>query len=393
MKKTLAILLAVVMVFTLAACSGGAGAGTESSAGAESSAPAEGSAESSAPAEGGAESSAASGSATEAPAGGADVADGDISIVMSEYAMLSPFFVAAAYGYMEQAQNMGLKATVMDAGNVLQRQIDMIDDAISQGADAVIIIPMDSDALGAAVLKCNEAGIPVFSIDRTITEGDVVTTLQSDNVECGRMVAREFLNRFQAQGLTDVKLIQIKGQLGSSPSRDRDAGFWEVINAQSDITVEKVAESAADWEIGPAEEQTLAHLTANPDANAIFYEADCMQPGVYAAMEQLGKILPQSDPGHIVNGGVDGSAYALEQIRAGNMDVCVSQNPYAQGIVATYLAYHVVKYGGADALPANLYFQADALTPENIGEYGNLWGDLPIGGSELPQELRDVLMS
>lgn len=319
--------------------------------------------------------------------------DEDIYIINSQYAMLSPFFIASSYGFIQQAEKMGIKASVMDGGNVLQRQIDMIDDAITRGADAIIITPMDSDALSVAVQRCNDAGIPVFTIDRTITGGKVTCVLQSDNVECGRKVAREFLNQFEKKGMTDVKLIQIKGQLGSSPSRDRDKGFWEVIDAQNEIKVTKVAESAADWETGPAQEATLAHLTAHPEANAIFYEADCMAPGVFAAMEQLNRSVPQSDPKHIVNGGVDGSKFALDAVRAGTMDVCISQMPYSQGVVATYMAYHAVKYGGAGDLPPQLLFDTQVVTPDNINDFGDsLWGDLPIGGSELPDDLKKMML-
>lgn len=372
-KKIIAVLLTVVIVFTLVACAGN----TSDDGGTSAKDMAEVSSE------------------VEAPSNkGTSLGDNeDMQIVFSTYALLSPFFVAAAYGYMNECNNLGIKPMLMEAGNNMQRQIDQIENAITKGADAIIIIPYDSDGLSVAVEKCNEAGIPVFSIDRTITGGKTTTVLQSDNVACGRKVAEEFLVQFKERGMTDVKLIQIRGQLGSSPSRDRDQGFWEVINSQDEIKVTKVAESAADWESGPAEEQTLAHLTAHPDADAIFYEADCMQPGVFAAMEQLGLVLPQSDPDHIINGGVDGSAFALEQIRAGTMDVCVSQMPLSQGIVGTYLAFHADKFDGETDLPPQMLFDSQAVTPENYESYdGTLWGDMPIGGSEVPDDLKAILM-
>lgn len=357
-KKIIAALLVIAMVSMLAACGSSGGDSAETSSDAEG------------------------------------AADEDIQVVFSTYALLSPFFVAAAYGYMEECNNLGIEPMLMEAGNNMQTQIDQIDNAITRGADAIIIVPYDSDGLAVAVERCVEAGIPTFSIDRTITGDQTTAVLQSNNVECGRMVAREFLKQFEAKGLTEVDLIQIRGQLGSSPSRDRDQGFWEVINSQDKIKVNKVAESAADWESGPAEEQTLAHLTAHPDADAIYYEADCMQPGVFAAMEQLGLVTDQSDPNHIINGGTDGSAFALEQIRAGTMDVCVSQMPLSQGIVATYLAYHSAKYEGGEAdVAPEMLFDAQAVTPENIDSYGGtLWGDMEIGGSEIPEELQEIMI-
>ena len=320
-----------------------------------------------------------------------EIKDEDIYVIYSQYSLLSPFFVASAYGFVNQMERMGLKGAVMDAGNVLQRQMDMIDDAITRGATAIVITPMDSDALSTAVEKCNAENIPVFTIDRSITGGKVTTVLQSDNVECGRKVAREFVNQIKKRGLKEVNLLQIHGQLGSSPSRDRDKGFWEVMELNPDIKINLIGEAAGDWMPTPAMEATLAYLTANPEINAIYYEADVMAPGVFAAMEQLGRLVPQSDPEHIINGGVDGTKFALEAVRSGLMDVSISQMPYSQGIVVAYLAYHASKYG-ADELPPELFFDTQVLTPENIGSYTSLWGDLPIGGSEIPEELKAKLL-
>jgi len=320
-----------------------------------------------------------------------EVKDEDIYVIYSQYSLLSPFFVASAYGFVNQMERMGLKGAVMDAGNVLQRQMDMIDDAITRGATAIVITPIDSDALSTAVEKCNAENIPVFTIDRSITGGKVTTVLQSDNVECGRKIAREFVNQFRKRGMTEVNLLQIHGQLGSSPSRDRNQGFWEVIELNPDIKINLVGEAAGDWMPTPAMEATLAYLTANPEINAIYYEADVMAPGVFAAMEQLGRLVPQSDPNHIINGGVDGTKFALEAVRNRQMDVCVSQMPYSQGIIVAYLAYHAAKYG-TDELPPQLFFDTQVLTPENINNFAALWGDLPIGGAEIPEELKAKLL-
>lgn len=318
-------------------------------------------------------------------------ADKDIYVIYSQYSLLSPFFVASAYGFVQQVNRMGIRGAVMDAGNVLQRQLDMIDDAIVRGADAIIITPMDSDALSTAVKKCNREGIPVFTIDRSITGGEVTTVLQSDNVEAGRKVAREFVKQFRKRGLKQVNLLQIRGQLGSSPSRDRSQGFWEVMKLNPDIKINLVGEAACDWMPKPAMEATLAYLTAHPEINAIFYEADVMAPGVFSAMEQLGRLVPVGHPKHIINGGVDGSKFALEAVRKGLMDVSISQMPHSQGIVAAYLAYHAVKYG-PDELPPQLFFDTQVLTPENISKFKGLWGDLPIGGAEIPADLKKMLL-
>jgi ribose transport system substrate-binding protein len=318
--------------------------------------------------------------------------DKDIYIVFSEYSLVAPFHIAAAYGFAIQLERMGIRSSVMDAGSVMQRQFEMIDDAITRGASAIVIFPMDSDALSVAVKKCNEANIPVISIDRTINGGIVTTTLQSDNVEAGRKVAREFVVQFKKKGLKEFNLLQLRGQLGSSPSQDRDKGFWEIMNLNPDIKVNVIAKIACDWDPSKAMEATLANLTGHPEINAIYFEADTMASGIYSAMEQLGCLVPQSDPKHIINGGVDGDKHGLESIRNGLMDVDISQMPHSQGMLGAYLAYHAVKYG-SEGLPGQLFFDTQALTPENISSFGSsLWGDLPIGGAQIPEELKKLLL-
>lgn len=379
-KKLLSAVLSAVMVAGLVA-----GCGSAAAPAADAAAPAP-AAEEAAPA---AETSTDESAAVAAT----DKADADINIPFSIYSLLSPFFTAAAYGYAQEAATLGVSASLINANDNMQEQIDNVNQALSKGADALLAVPMDSDGFGTAVQACNDAGVPIYCIDRSVTNGVPTIVLQSDNVACGRAVAQGFLDKWAADGTTEVKLIQIRGQLGSSPSRDRDKGFWEVINGQTDVKVEKVAEAAADWDSSKAQDACTALLTANPDATAIFYEADCMQPGIWAALEQLGKLVPADDPNHIVNGGVDGTSFAIEAIRANTMDVCVSQRPYACGLIGELLAVHGVKYGiNINDYPPQLLFQTDTVTPGNIGEMTNLWGDLPLGGTELPEDLKAILM-
>ena len=116
-KKIIAALLVIAMVSMLAACGSSGGDSAETSSDAEG------------------------------------AADEDIQVVFSTYALLSPFFVAAAYGYMEECNNLGIEPMLMEAGNNMQNQINQIDNAITRVADAIIIVPYDSDGLAVAVEK------------------------------------------------------------------------------------------------------------------------------------------------------------------------------------------------------------------------------------------------
>ncbi len=56
-----------------------------------------------------------------------------------------------------------------------------------RGTKLLLINPTDSDAVGNAVKMANRAKIPVITLDRQATKGDVVSHIASDNVQGGKM--------------------------------------------------------------------------------------------------------------------------------------------------------------------------------------------------------------
>ena len=70
----------------------------------------------------------------------------------------------------------------------------MISNFISQNVDALLINPVDSDAIVTSIKAANNANIPVILIDRGSNGGEVLTTVASDNVEAGKMAA-EFITK------------------------------------------------------------------------------------------------------------------------------------------------------------------------------------------------------
>ena len=86
----------------------------------------------------------------------------------------------------------GAKYISADAQGSNEKQLADVEALIAKGAKALIILAMDADAIGPAVAKAKEAKIPVVAYDRLIQDKDVLY-LTFDNVEVGRMQAREVL--------------------------------------------------------------------------------------------------------------------------------------------------------------------------------------------------------
>ncbi len=86
----------------------------------------------------------------------------------------------------------GAKYLSSDAQSSASKQLSDIESLIAQGADALIILAQDAQAVGPAVQAAADEGIPVLAYDRLI-EDPRAFYLTFDNVEVGRMQARAVL--------------------------------------------------------------------------------------------------------------------------------------------------------------------------------------------------------
>ncbi|WP_323015917.1 substrate-binding domain-containing protein, partial [Devosia sp.] len=92
---------------------------------------------------------------------------------------------AAIKGVLEAAGATYISA---DAQSSASKQLTDIESLISQGADAIIVLAQDSEAVGPAVAAAVAEGIPVVGYDRLIENPDAFY-LTFDNKEVGRLQA------------------------------------------------------------------------------------------------------------------------------------------------------------------------------------------------------------
>ena len=100
------------------------------------------------------------------PSFGSASSSGDkdtFTIGMSISTLNNPFFVALSENAEAKAKELGADTTVVDAQDNASKQASDIEDLIQQNVDLMIINPVDSAAVAAAVASANAAGIPVIT--------------------------------------------------------------------------------------------------------------------------------------------------------------------------------------------------------------------------------------
>jgi D-xylose transport system substrate-binding protein len=204
-----------------------------------------------------------------------------------------------------------------NAAGSAEQQLRDVAALIEQGADALVIQPVDKEAIGPAIDMAAAAGIPVLGYDRMI-EDERVFYLTFDNVGVGRIIAA-MVRQAQPEGNYAI----ILGDPGDANVRFLRQGMEEVIGAAvagGQITI--VGEGNADgWkpENGRAVmEQILAD--SDNQVDAVLAQNDGLAGAAIEALAAAGLSVPV--------GGQDGDPAALNRVARGMQTVSVWKNNF-----------------------------------------------------------------
>ena len=285
--------------------------------------------------------------AEEAPAG---EAVGPLGLSVST--LNNPFFVTLRDGAEAAAGEAGVQLVVVDAQDDAAQEATNIEDLIEQGVAALLINPTDAAAIVPSIQRANEAGIPVFTIDRAAEGGEVVSHIASDNVAGGRMAAEFLCNALGGEG----NVVELEGIAGTSAARDRGQGFNEYMSEECPgVTI--VARQTANF--NRAEGLTVFEniLTAEPDIDGVFAHNDEMILGAIEAAEAAGRA------GEITFVGFDAIDDAVAAVRDGRLAATVAQQPALMGELGVQTA---VAYLNGESVEAYIPVDLELITADNV---------------------------
>jgi len=201
-----------------------------------------------------------------------------------------------------------------DAGSSAEQQLADVENLISQGANALIILAQDGTAILPAVQSAVDAGIPVIAYDRLIENPDTLY-LSFDNKGVGKIMAEQIF-ALVPKGNYAI----IKGNQADANADFLRSGMEEVIGAavtSGDIVIPAACETYTDnWDASNAQTEMENCLTSTSnDIQAALVENDSMAGGVIAALEAQGLSIPVS--------GQDGDPGALNRVAKGTQTVSV----------------------------------------------------------------------
>lgn len=262
--------------------------------------------------------------------------------------------------------NNGAKQAAIDedveflVGNPLREediveQIVVTEDLINRNPDALAIATVDSWAIGPAVIKANDAGIPVVAMDDEILEGEVVSFVGTDNYEAARLAGEWIGAELNGQG--NVALIN--GNTAVTCGYDRRQGVIDVFEEKYP-DIEVIFEGATNWDTETALKNTEDALTANSDIDVIYCAWDGGTIGALAAVEAAGRL----DEIKLV--GFDCAPDVLQAMREGKVAADVAQFLFQIGYQGIMTAIQAAR--GED-ISDRVDTGSMMVTPENLEEF------------------------
>jgi D-xylose transport system substrate-binding protein len=208
----------------------------------------------------------------------------------------------------------GAKYISADAQANPTKQLADVETLIAKGADVLIVLAMDNEAIQPAIKKATDEGIPVIAYDRLI-ENPNVLYITFDNMGVGRMMAKEIL-----KAKPEGNYAFIKGDKGDANANFLFSGIMELLKPSIDAgKIKNVGETYTDtWKPDNAQKEMEQILTKNNNkVDAAVVENDGMAGGAIAALaaQGLAGVVPVS--------GQDGDHAAINRVALGTQTVSI----------------------------------------------------------------------
>ena len=286
--------------------------------------------------------------------GGVDKGDHKYSIGLSMNTQTNPFFVTVTEGVQKAADENKIKLTVTDAQDDPATQLKDVENLITKKPDAIIIDPTDSDAIIPAIEAANEAGIPVFTMDREASGGEVIAHVGYDAIKSGNLAGEFLVEQLKGKG----KIVELEGIIGTNVARDRSKGFNEIMAKNKGMTV--VAKQTAKFDRAEAMSVMENILQANKEIDGLYAANDEMLLGAMEAIQAAGRA------DEIIVIGCDGLDETLEGIKAGTISATIAEPPFFLGKDILNTAF---KYLEGETPEKNVVLDNKLLTKDNVDTY------------------------
>jgi ribose transport system substrate-binding protein len=266
----------------------------------------------------------------------------------------NPAYAAARLGADRTAQRLGARTIhyVPVKPDDVDEQIALIDAAIAQRPDAVLLVPVHPTAINAAIRKIVDAHIPLIGYLNRYTEAGPVTFVGSDDYAIGIEIATYLYAHLGGRG--DVVIME--GAPHSVTSTERVRGFLEAKTRFPGIRI--AATVCGHYLREPARDAAAALLASGLAFDAVLAANDEMALGTITAFDESGR--------DCVIVGVNAIPDAISAIKQGKLLATADFDALKISELATEAA---IRHLRGEALPPEIILPVQIVDRTNCAEW------------------------
>ncbi len=285
--------------------------------------------------------------------------DGRPTIALVVKTLNNPFFNDMQKGAEEAAKRLNVNLLVQAAEREVdvEKQMQIIENLIQSRVSALCVTPSGSKEIVPAIVKANQANIPVVILDTRVNPealqaagGKIATFIGSDNLEGGKLAGEFMVKALSGKG----KVAILEGIPGHETGDSRLKGFRQAVAGSPGIQI--VSSQTANWERDQGYNVFQNMLQAQPGIQGLFACSDLMALGAVEAIRAAGKT------GKLTVIGFDAFSEAREAVLKNVMAATVAQFPADMGRQGVESAVRVLK---GESVPAESTVKIQLVTKEN----------------------------
>ncbi|MEM6160984.1 substrate-binding domain-containing protein [Erwinia sp. P6884] len=281
----------------------------------------------------------------------------DLQVGVSMALFDDNFLTIVRTAMQKEMQEKNVNGQIEDAKGDVSQQLQQVQSFISQGVDAIIVNPVDTNAVKPIMDQASQAGVPLIFVNRrpALPLTGKMAYVGSDSELAGRLQMEALAKKMNFKGNIAILL----GDLANESTRERTKGVKAVVAKYPGLKV--VQEQTAKFTRNDAVDVVSNWMTAGEDIQAIAANNDEMAIG---ALQALGK-----NAGQVLVAGVDGTPDALQMLKNGKMVATVFQDAKGQGEGAVQAA---IKLANGEDVQKIVDIPYKLITKENMAQFTSM---------------------
>lgn len=232
-----------------------------------------------------------------------------------------PFYISMYCGAKAEAAKLGARLSVQAPAQWdVAQQTQVVTSVAASRPGAVMIAPVDKDAMAGPIRQLSGNGSKVIFVDTELADPSMgLSRISSDNKLGGQLAAQTLAKQIGDKG----KVMVLAPTRGIATTDARVAGFKEEIAKHPGIRL--VSEQYPGDDAGKATQLVNGELSKNPDLAGVFGSNLVTGEGAAASLKQSKKV------GSVKLVEFDASPKQVEDLKAGTIQALISQEPLEIG--------------------------------------------------------------